>query len=303
MPAKAWLVNIQNLNAGSNGEPDMTIDTRPLSKTFAAEVREVDISALDDATFAEVRQAWLDHEILVLRAQNISEQDLVAFSRRFGALEIHVRTEYLSPDNPEILYVSNIIEGGRRIGILSDHEVGWHYDQIYLPRPAVGSCLMAAKLPARGGETSFADMTAAYAQLPAATKQRIDVLRANQSYAFFNAGNSVPTNKDQTNKTPDVVHPLVRTHPITGRKALYICPGMTTHIPGLSETESKDLLEELYDWSVRDEFVYTHKWQDGDAVLWDNACTMHRREPFDGDSERLMKRTTILPSPELAVPH
>ena len=281
----------------------MTLDIRPLGKTFAAEVKGIDIAALDDATFEEVRQAWLAHEILVLRDQDISEKDLVGFSRRFGPLETHIRTEYLSPDNPEILYVSNIIDNGRRIGILSDHEVGWHYDQIYLPRPAVGSCLMAAKLPARGGETSFADMTAAYAQLPDETKARIDPLMANQSYAFFNAGNSVPTNKEQSDRTPDVVHPLVRTHPITGKKALYICRGMTTHVPGLSEAESKALLEELYEWSVREAFVYTHKWQDGDAVLWDNACTMHRREPFDGDSERLMKRTTILPPPELAVPH
>ena len=281
----------------------MKLDIRPLSKTFAAEVVGVDISKLDGATFGEVRQAWLDHEILVLRDQDITEADLVTFSGRFGELEIHVRTEYLSPENPEILYVSNIIEDGRRIGILSDHEVGWHYDQIYLPRPAVGSCLMAAKLPTRGGETSFADMCGAYEQLPAATKERLNGLMANQSYAYFNAGNSVPTNKDQTNKTPDVVHPLVRTHPITGRKALYICPGMTTHVPGLPEAESKELLDELYEWCVRDEFVYTHKWRDGDALLWDNACTMHRREPFDGDSERLMKRTTILPPPELAVPH
>ena len=280
----------------------MTLDTRPLSKTFAAEVRGIDIKNLDDATFAEVRTAWFEQEILVLRDQKLAEEDLVAFSRRFGDLEIHVRTEYLSRDNPEILYVSNITEYGRRIGILSDHEVGWHYDQIYLARPAVGSCLYASKLPVSGGQTSFADMTAAYESLPQSTKDKIDNVRANQSYAFFNAGNSVPTNDKQTARTPDVVHPLVRTHPITGRKALYICPGMTTHIIGIDENESVALLEELYEWCTRDEFVYMHNWQYGDAVLWDNACTMHRREPFDNESQRLMKRTTILPPPELAVP-
>ena len=280
----------------------MTLDTRPLSKTFAAEVCGIDITNLDDATFSRVRDAWFEKGILVLRDQVLAEEELVAFSRRFGDLEIHVRTEYLSRDNPEILYVSNIIEGGRRIGILSDHEVGWHYDQIYLPRPAVGSCLYASKLPASGGQTSFADMTAAYESLPQLTKDKIDNVRANQSYAFFNAGNSVPTNDKQTERTPDVVHPLVRTHPITGRKALYICPGMTTHIIGIEENESVALLEELYEWCTRDEFVYTHNWQYGDAILWDNACTMHRREPFDNASQRLMKRTTILPPPELAVP-
>ena len=280
----------------------MTLDIRPLGKTFAAELRGIDVTRLDEAAFARVRDAWFEHGILVLRDQRLREEDLVAFSRRFGKLEIHVRREYLSPDHPEVLYVSNIVENGRRVGILSDHEVGWHYDQIYLPRPAVGSCLYATRLPSSGGETSFADMAAAYDALPRETRERIDGAEANQSYAYFNAGNSVPTNEEQTARTPDVTHPLVRTHPVTGRKALYVCPGMTTHIVGLAADESAALLEELYAWSTREAFVYRHEWRHGDAVLWDNACTMHRREPFDGRSQRLMKRTTILPPPALAVP-
>ncbi len=301
LPDEAALVNIPTLD-GATDRLTMTLDINPLSKTFAAEARGIDITRLDEAAFDEVRDAWFHNEILVLRDQELGEKDLVAFSRRFGELEIHVRREYLSPDNPEILYVSNIIENGRRIGILSDHEVGWHYDQIYLPRPAVGSCLYASKLPSSGGQTSFANMTAAYQALPQETKDRIDGVEANQSYAYFNAGNSVPTNHEQTARTPDVTHPLVRTHPITGRKALYICPGMTTHIVGMPEQESAALLDELYEWSTRDEFVYRHEWQYGDALLWDNACTMHRREPFDSETERLMKRTTILPPPDRAVP-
>jgi taurine dioxygenase len=126
--------------------------------------------------------------------------------------------------------------------------------------------------------------------------------KAVQSYEAFNNQYSVPTNSDQKKRTPDIEQPVIRTHPISGRKALYICPGMTTQIVGLPEDESRDLLDYLFDWSVKPEFVYNHNWAHGDALLWDNAATMHRREPFDGDEERLMKRTTILPPADLAVP-
>lgn len=130
----------------------------------------------------------------------------------------------------------------------------------------------------------------------------IDGRNAVQSYEAFNRAYSVPTDKKQTKQTPDVEHPIVRTHPITGRKALYICPGMTTQIVGMPADESQSLLDELFEWTVRPEFVYSHKWQAGDGVMWDNACTMHRREPFDESQQRLMKRTTILPPADLAVP-
>jgi taurine dioxygenase len=226
----------------------------------------------------------------------------VGFSQQFGALEIHVREEYLSPEHPEILYVSNIERDGRRIGILSDNEVGWHYDQIYLPKPAVGSLLMGDILPPEGGNTEFADMCAAWDALPKQTQQRLEGCLANQSYEAFNKAYSVPTNNKQKARSPDIHHPLVRTHPVTGRKALYLCPGMTTEIVGWDAEDSAEMLEFLFDWTTRPEFVYSHKWQPGDALMWDNACTMHRRDPFDPQHQRLMKRTTILPPAELAVP-
>jgi len=125
---------------------------------------------------------------------------------------------------------------------------------------------------------------------------------ANQSYEAFNQAYSVPTNNEQKARSPDIHHPLVRTHPVTGRKALYLCPGMTTEIVGWDRQESAEMLEFLFDWTTRPEFVYSHQWQPGDALMWDNACTMHRRDPFDPQHARLMKRTTILPPAQLAAP-
>jgi taurine dioxygenase len=279
------------------------IDKRPLSRTFGVELLGIDLAADQDAaTIQYVRSLRHKHKLLLFRNQKLGEAPLVRFSRHFGPLEIHLRKEYLSKENPEVLLVSNLKESGKNLGILSDREVGWHYDQIYLQRPAVGSLLYSVKIPPKGGNTYFADMHAAYEALPNATKNRIAGRRAIQSYEAFNRLYSEPTSEEQKKKTPDVTHPLVRTHPYTGRKALYICPGMTTRIPDLPEQESDALLAELFDWCTRPEFVYTHEWQKGDALLWDNACTMHRRDPFDGHHERLLKRTTILPDPEKATP-
>jgi taurine dioxygenase len=266
---------------------------RKLAKTFGAEIEGISVVAEPTAgSIAEAKALWAEHKLLLFRGQDVSEEDLVGFSRQFGDLEIHVRTEYLSPQHPEILYVSNMKKDGKLVGILSDTEVGWHYDQIYLPRPAVGSLLAAHTLPSKRGNTEFADMAAAYAALPE------DI----QSYEAFNRAYSVPTNDSQKRRSPDIDQPIVRTHPITGIKALYLCPGMTTRIVGLSEAESEEMLDYLFQWTVRPEFVYSHEWQAGDCLMWDNACTMHRRDPFDQNEARLMKRTTILPPAELAVP-
>ncbi|HEY5700905.1 MAG TPA: TauD/TfdA family dioxygenase [Gammaproteobacteria bacterium] len=278
-------------------------ETRPLTPTFGAEVTGIDLSAGDKTIGGRMRELWHEHKLLRFRGQRLTEEDIVAFSRHFGPLEIHLRKEYLSSENPEVLIVSNVKKDGRAIGILADNEVGWHYDQIYLEKPAVGSLLYSVKIPPEGGNTYFADMHAAYESLPAETKSRIDGRRAVQSYEAFNQKYSVPTNKEQKNRSPDIEQPVVRTHPYTGRKAFYICPGMTTQIVGLKSAESDALLEELFESCVRPEFVYTHTWREGDALLWDNACTMHCRDPFDGKHERIMKRTTILPEKDRAVPY
>jgi taurine dioxygenase len=276
---------------------------RSLTPGFGAEIGEVLIEAeAAEETVYAVRALWHRHSLLLFRDQSPGERDLVEFSRKLGPLEIHVRTEFLDPAFPELLQISNIRQNGRSIGILSDSEVGWHYDQIYLQKPALGSLLCAFRIPPTGGNTWFADMSAAFEALPAETRERLDGLTAVQSYEAFNRVYSVPTSEEQRRRTPDIEHPLVRTHPFTGRKALYLCPGMTTRIVGLPEAESREILDELFAWTVRPEFVYEHVWRPGDCLMWDNACTMHRRDPFDPTETRLMKRTTILPPEELAVP-
>ncbi|MBT8448031.1 MAG: TauD/TfdA family dioxygenase [Gammaproteobacteria bacterium] len=282
----------------------MALTVTPLTPTFGARISGFELRAdASPALTDEISDLWHQYKLLVFPGQDTAQEtDLVGFSGAFGELEIHVREEFLSPDNPELLYVSNIIRDGRPIGILSTNEVGWHYDQIYLERPAVGSLLQAVQIPPADGATSFADMVTAYARLPAATRAKIDGRSAVQSYENFNAAYSVPTSDKQKQRTPDREHPLVRTHPYTGERALYICPGMTTRIVGMDQAESDALLEELFEWTVRDEFVYSHQWSLGDCVMWDNAATMHRREPFDPKYERLMKRTTILPTADRAVP-
>ena len=281
----------------------MTLDIRRLTPGFGAEVRIDDIARFDEAAFSALRDLWVTHGILLFRDQELSEGAQTALSRSFGELEIHVRTEYLSPDFPEILFVSNMQKAnGEPLGILADRDVGWHYDQIYLPKPALGSLLYAVKVPPEGGRTYFADMAAAYEALPDDLKQRIEGRRAVQSYEHFNRSYSVPTSKTQKARTRDVTHPMVRTHPYSKRKSLYICPGMTTEIIGLPETESRDILDRLFEFSVRPEFVYAHDWKAGEGILWDNARTMHRRDPFDGRHPRLMKRTTILMPDALAAP-
>jgi taurine dioxygenase len=258
--------------------------------------------AQDTSTVARLRRIWADNGLLLFRGQVLDEADLVRFSGCFGELEIHVRREYLSREHPEVLLVSNVRQQGRPVGILGDHEVGWHHDQSYRHRPALGSLLYGVTLPPGGGETCFADLAGAYEALPESLKTRLQGLRAVHSYAFFNGTWSEPTSEQQRRDTPDVTHPVVRTHPETGRRALYVDPGMTPCIEGLPPQESRALLDELFAWCTRPEFVYEHRWRQGDALLWDNASTMHRRGEFDPQHERLMKRTTILPPADRAVP-
>lgn len=281
----------------------MPISTRPLTDSFGVEIQGVDLNAdIDEDTFAEIERHWYENGIALFRGQAFTEPAIINFCRRFGELEIHVREEYLDPHYPELLRVSNVVEAGREVGILQDKELGWHHDQSYMKEPAIGSMLCAFTLPNWGGDTSFANLAVAYEALDDLAKARLDGRRVIHSYSYFNGIWSVPTNDTQTNRTPDVSQPMVRTHPITGRKAIYVDPAMVPMIDGDDEEESRELLDELFEWIIKPEFVYRHQWQPGDAILWDNASTMHRRESFDPHSERLMKRTTIRPKPALAVP-
>jgi taurine dioxygenase len=286
-------------------QESMDIKVRNLSKTdFAAEVTGV---TLDDVGLEGVQRRlqylWLKHQVLVFRKLDTeNEPRLAGLSKVFGRLEIHSRAEYLSSKTPELLYVSNIKQGERKIGVLGDGEAGWHTDQTYRPTPALGSLLAASVVPPSGGNTHFGDMYRAYDALPAALKKQLEGLRAIHSYEHFNQKYSEPANQQQRASGTEQTHPVIRTHPITGRKAVYITKNISPAIVGLDDASSQALLEELYDRCFRPEFVYEHKWTPGDGVLWDNACVMHKRDTWDPSHQRLMKRTTIRPPEDLAVP-
>ena len=283
----------------------MNITARNLTHSdFAAEISGVSLDeTAQEGVQRRLQYLWLKHQILVFRNLDTEdEQRLIGLSKVFGRLEIHSRAEYLSRKTPELIYVSNMKEGERKIGVLGDGEAGWHTDQTYRPTPALGSLLAAAIVPPEGGNTSFADMYGAYEALPQAMKTRLEGLRAVNSYELFNEKYSEPANNQQRAVGTVQTHPMVRTHPITGRKAIYASKNLVPSIVGMDEASTRALMEELDALCFRPQFVYEHKWNVGDGVLWDNACAMHRRDTWDPVYPRLMKRTTIRPPEDLAVP-
>ena len=283
----------------------MTITVQNLTATdFAAKVSGF---TLDDVTLEglqrRLQHLWLKHQVLVFEGLDYeNESRLAGLSKVFGRLEVHSRIEYNSPTVPELLYVSNIKEGERKLGVLGDGEADWHTDQTYRPTPALGSLLTAAVVPPEGGHTWFADMYRAYDALPEALKKRLEGLKAIQSYEHFNNQYSEPANRKQVSEGTVQHHPVIRVHPITDRKAVYAARSTVPAFVGMSQADSEALLAELYQRCYQPQFLYEHAWRPGDGVLWDNACVMHKRDTWDPKYPRLMKRTTIRPPEDLAVP-
>jgi alpha-ketoglutarate-dependent taurine dioxygenase len=281
----------------------MTLESRPLGESFAREVVGLRLwEPLDDATVEQIRDLWAEHPVLVFRRQALSEHELADFSTLLGPLERVVRTEWASPVVPEVGLISNLKDGqARPIGGLGDGELQWHSDQSYMMHPATGAMLYALELPPEGGTTSWVDLAAAYAGLPGRLKRLVEGRCGIFSYVKRLAGYQGVDrviSDEAKRKTPPVLHPLVHTHPLTGKKALYLDSTTTIGIDGMEDASGSALLDEIYEHATRAEFVYRHHWQVGDVVLWDNGFTMHRREPFDPSARRLMKRTTIFLSPE-----
>jgi taurine dioxygenase len=279
------------------------LESRRLHNGFACEVLGLRLwEPQDDQTIRELRDLWARHPVLVFRRQALSEDELADFSARFGPLERTVRTDWASPVRPEVGLISNLKDAeAKPIGGLGDGEIQWHSDQSYMLNPATGAMLYALELPPEGGATSWVDLSAAYTGLPDRLKQAVEGKHAVFSYVKRLAGYQ---GADQTiseeakRKTPPILHPLVHTHPVTGKKALYLDSTTTVGVDGMDEASGAALLEEIYEFATRPEFTYRHHWQIGDALLWDNGFTMHRREPFDSLARRLMKRTTIFLSRE-----
>lgn len=279
--------------------PSQPFEVRPLQGLVGAEIISLDLTRpLDEEDFARVHRAHLDHHVVVFRDQRITAQQQIDFSRRFGVLQIHVLKQFLLAGHPEILIVSNIVENGQPVG-LGDAGKYWHSDLSYKELPSLGSMLHAQELPSEGGDTLFADMHRAYDTLPAHLRSAIEGRSAVHSYTARysegkNAANWRPTlTPDQLAQVATVTHPVVRTHPENGRKALFVSEGFTTHIVDLAEDESRDLLAQLYAHSVQPEHVYRHQWQPHDMVFWDNRSLIHLAAGTPEHLRRKLYRTTI----------
>jgi taurine dioxygenase len=270
----------------------------PSGAALGAEVRGVDLRALDHTAFAAIRQAWLDHQVLLIRGQQISDDDLIAFSRRFGELDqapVQENGRRFVEGHTEIYVVSNVVEDGVAIGSLGSGEAVWHTDMSYLADPPKASVLYALEVPARGGDTAFCTMYGAWEALPEALQRRIDGLRVKHD-GTYNSGGYVRagvTAGDDPRTSPGALHPLVCTHPDTGRRGLYLGRRRNAYIEGLTLEESGTLLDAIWTLATQPVLTWVHHWQVGDLVLWDNRCTMHRRDAFDGNARRIMHRTQI----------
>lgn len=290
------------------------ITVTPLGKHFAAEISGVDLSVpLDDETFAAVRKAFFENQVVVFRNQRLTPEQQIAFTRRFGVLEAHVRKEARLPGYDEIFVLSNKVDAnGRAIGA-QDAGRYWHSDLSYKREPSLLSALYAVEVPVKDGvalgNTYFASTVAAYEALPPDLKELVGKLRNVHSYREYRLKNYAAQQEDmrrgirtvqefaptpeQLATVPDIEMPVVRIHPVTGRPCLFVNEGHTSHLTGMSREESDALLARLYAHITQPEFVYGHSWRVGDLLMWDNVAVQHKAT-FDYDPlPRLMYRTTV----------
>ena len=287
----------------------MAIPVRKCDAALGAEI-VFDLSRpIDQATFAEIEGIFHDNIVVFYRDQHLTNEQHIAFSRRFGELEIHIVKKYLLPDYPEILLVSNIKnDAGEHVG-LADAGFTWHSDTSYRKNPSRCSLLYAKEVPHRDGkplgDTVFANCIFAYEALPEVMKRRLAGTKAIHRYSMRRRIDNSPRPKltaAQLAETPDIAHPIVRTHPYTGRKALYVTAGECSGIvlpsgEEMPEDEALDLIAELDAHCVRPEFCYRHSWRVGDLVMWDNASAMHLAIcDYALPERRLMHRTTVIGS-------
>jgi alpha-ketoglutarate-dependent taurine dioxygenase len=289
----------------------MTLRTRPLTETFGLEVLDVDLADLDDVTFDDIYALWQQVPLLLFRRQSMNERQQVEYSRRFGEMDVLVRDDMLSPNHPEIIYITNLMRAdGKPLGGLGAYEVYWHHDQIYRQRPASGSIFCAVEMPEGDGRTSWCNTQLAYDALPDDLRQQIDGRRATAKYALTK---NTSTQRDLAKvagamqkiheRTPPATHDIVLESPATGQRSIFLDPNKTIAIEGLDEAQTRDLIARLLQHMQQDRFIYTHSWRNGDVMMWDNARLWHRREAFDPTKPRFARRTTIfLRAKDFAVP-
>jgi len=265
--------------------------------TVGAEVREVDLAAITAARIEAIKAAWYRHDVLIFRKQKMSDDDLLAFSRHFGALDPppNQGAGRKSPAGyPDIYVVSNVLdETGEPIGALGDGEAAWHTDMSYVSLPPDASILYSLEVPEKGGDTWFCGMKAALAKMPPTLVARIRSLDIKHDGTYDSGGyvRKGMAASDDPSKSAGMPHPIIIRHPVSGDEALYLGRRRNAYVMGLGVPESERLLDEI--WSYVDAAVYRHRWALGDLVLWDNRTTMHRRDAFDPRARRIMHRTQI----------
>lgn len=275
-----------------------TLEVTPIDGPLGADVSGIDLADIDDVTFQAIQEAWHKYHLLRFRGQDITDDALVAFSRRIGVLDLAPVTEagdLHRPDLPELNVVSNVIEDGRAVGELRNDELIWHTDMSYNEAPPSASLLFAVECPPSGGDTWFCNMHRIYQTLPADLKQRIEGLHCKHD-ASRNSSGGLRDGFEEDYELPDypgAVHPLVIAHPETGLPALYLGRRRNAYIVELSVEESEKLLDELWAHASKPEFAWAQEWQPHDLVMWDNRSTMHRRDAFDPSVRRIMHRTQV----------
>jgi taurine dioxygenase len=275
----------------------MSIEVIPTGAAVGAEIRGVNLAhPVDDATFAVIEKAYDTHGVIFFRGQCVTPSQQVAFTRRFGEIEFNIFGERWGvPDNPEIVVVSNIMDENRPVGVRRAGE-NWHSDMCYTARPPRGTMLYAIEIPALHGltlgDTEFASAQAAWEALPDPMRCRVEGRRA--LFDFTGRKRAVPLTQEEINRNPPVMHPIVRTHPSTGKRCLYIMRDDCIGIEGLEQDEAEALIAALADHIVKPAFVYRHQWRLGDLLMWDNCTVQHRAvQDYDLPQRRLMHRTTM----------
>jgi taurine dioxygenase len=287
----------------------MSIEIIPTKAALGAEVRCGDLRNTDDETIAAIRKAWLEHLVVFFRDQQLTDADLVRFGSCFG--EFQYSTPLPSPlanegkvkqggrqdAHPEITVVSNVVENGVAIGGLGDGELVWHSDMSSFDEPPNQTALYALEVPRQGGCTGFNNMYRAFETLAPELREKTQHLALKHDATIDAAGyvrqRFAGTVGLDIRETPGAVHPLVRTHPETGRPCLFLGRRARSYLVGLVLPESEALLDALWAHATQDRFAWFHEWRPGDLVMWDNRCVMHRREPFDRGARRVLHRVVI----------
>ena len=265
----------------------------PLAPGIGVEIHGLDCASdIPDALFQQILDAWRDNCLALFRHQTLTERQEADFAARFGKLGKVMHRHNGGSDVPGVMYISNIRENGELIGSLPDGEMFFHHDQCYIENPAIATMLYAMEVPASGGNTLFANLFKAYETLPDAIKQQLESRKAMNVYDYD--GHPTKRGAEIREGVPHFAHPVVRTHPANGRKALYVNRLMTDHIIGMERAESDELLNYLFDHSEQKQFIYEHRWTPGDLLIWDNRSCVHARTDFSDKERRLMRRVAIL---------